>query len=935
MSRVFSTSKGVQKYGMKFSENMDDLGIELYCYAISRGDYGKDYCVKHNINLKDFKLLTPAEHFLNAVKLQWPTEVSIYNRGYTNTQLLRTLEELCNNTDICLAGAASMGKSFPVALWIYLDWCSAPHCTSAWVATTTLGASEDRIWGIISKLWKCANIQIGKLIDYRHMIVWGGASNDEDKDYRNAIKALAFQSGNEGQKAIDTTRGRKNDRVRLALDELPEMELGAITARVNLSANDDVTFIGIGNPSAGDNPHTRWAMPKGKSNFDSVTPDMMDWETETGICLFYNGMKSPNFDARPDEPSPFPFLMDRKKQEMMLKQCYGDENAIDYVRNAIGWWPKSGFIQTVITSDLIRNADTNEEPLWDSEGFTKVAGFDTSFTIGGDRCVLTIAKLGFVRGTRNRVMWLESQKVIQLSANASVEFEIQLATEVVSLCKSAGVQPTKFGMDVSGDGGRVGQAIIREWLRTDSTGAAIALISSMGKPTDRIAAEVDRRPCSDVYDRLVSEYYYSAYHAFKSRVIFGVDSSSDLARELCLRRYTIKNKKIAIETKDNLKKRTGYSPDCFVEGTLILTPNGQTKIEDLRSGDEVITPFGITKIAFIHDEIHNEICKVEFSDGRILEGKGKHRVFTWEDGWVRLDKLSSAYTIESQERLIIWNILNSLFTINENIAFKHLVDIIKTETKIRQRDFYIELFGSNTMGLFLKVLKSIISMAIGQITESKIWRFLANQNICDCICKKESKTKILESVLKKILNLQEKRQKNGTLQKREGSGIANTPTIVFSNENSTKEVASIAENQSLLKTKTSPSIVVEPAFKMQIVKSIKQILLLALYVLKSLSLNRGISAIVAPSVVRSSKETRDARVLNLVLENQNVYYANGILVDNCSDSLIYALEMARRNGLVFIGNDKPVPTNRFWAREEKQVEYSQDEEYSVDDWGED
>jgi hypothetical protein len=454
-----------------------------------------------------------------------------------------------------------MGKSFPVALWVYLDWCSAPHCTSSWVATTTLGASEDRIWGIISKLWKCANTQIGKLIDYRHMIVWGGASNDEDKDYRNAIKALAFQSGNEGQKAIDTTRGRKNDRVRLALDELPEMELGAITARVNLSANNDVTFIGIGNPSPGDNPHTRWAMPKGQSNFDSVNPDMMDWETETGICLFYNGMKSPNFAAPVNEPSPFPFLMDRKKQEIMLKQCYGDENAIDYVRNAIGWWPKSGFAQTILTSDLIRNANTNEEPIWDSEGFTKVAGFDTAFTVGGDRCVLTIAKLGFVRGTRNKVMWLEKQEVIQLSAREAAEFEIGLAENVVEKCRAAGVEPQKFGMDVSGDGGRVGQAIIREWLRFDSAGHSIALISSMGKPTERMAAEVDKRPCKDVYDRLVSEYYYSAYHAFKSRVLFGVDPASELARELCLRRYIIKNKKIAIETKDDLKGRTGYSPD--------------------------------------------------------------------------------------------------------------------------------------------------------------------------------------------------------------------------------------------------------------------------------------------------------------------------------------------------------------------------------------
>jgi hypothetical protein len=83
----------------------------------------------------------------------------------------------------------------------------------------------------------------------------------------------------------------------------------------------------------------------------------------------------------------------------------------------------------------------------------------------------------------------------------------------------------------------------------------------MGKPTERMAAEVDKRPCKDVYDRLVSEYWYSAYHGFKSRVIYGVGAASELARELCIRRYTIKSKKISVETKDDFKGRTGYSPD--------------------------------------------------------------------------------------------------------------------------------------------------------------------------------------------------------------------------------------------------------------------------------------------------------------------------------------------------------------------------------------
>jgi hypothetical protein len=116
-------------------------------------------------------------------------------------------------------------------------------------------------------------------------------------------------------------------------------------------------------------------------------------------------------------------------------------------------------------------------------------------------------------------------------------------------------------MDVSGDGGRVGQAIIREWLKYDQNGHSIVLISSMGKPTERIAADVDKRPCTEVYDRLVSEFHYSAYHGFKSRVIWGVDYTSELGRELCLRRYVLKSRKISIETKNDFKSRIGYSPD--------------------------------------------------------------------------------------------------------------------------------------------------------------------------------------------------------------------------------------------------------------------------------------------------------------------------------------------------------------------------------------
>jgi hypothetical protein len=458
----------------------------------------------------------------------------------------------------------------------------------------------------------------------------------------------------------------------------------------------------------------------------------------------------------------------------------------------------------------------------------------------------------------------------------------------------------------------------------------------MGKPTDRIAADVDKRPCNEVYDRIVSEYWFGTYHGFRSRVLYGLDPASTLGRELCLRRWTTKSKKISIETKDQFKGRTGFSPDCFVEGTLILTPSGQVKIEDLRPGDEVVTPFGITRIAFIHDEVHNEICKVELSDGRVLEGKGKHRVFTWEDGWVRLDKLSGVYTLESEERLILWNILNSLFTTNKSIAFKQLVDIIRTTAGLRQRDFYTELSGSKTMGLFRKVCKSIISMAIGRITESRILHSLLHPITCGSTCASGSKTRTTMQKIWSLLNWPKKPQKNGTDQKKEESGTASMPTTAFSSARSLMEVANIVTSQSSPRTKANQSIVVEPVAKQPHATNIRRLFTLAKYVAKSLWLNRGISANVAPGVVASSKETRDARVLNLVLESQNVYYANGILVDNCADSFIYMIEMARRNGLTFIGNDKAVPTDRFWARPENKLQPDTEEDaYSSDDWGED
>lgn len=557
-----SSSKGFRKYGFWFPEGFNELSVELFAYSITRGEWGKLYCRDNQIDLSEYSFLDPFEHLVNYIQMQWDSNVvCLHNRGYRNHTTLRVLEKLCHNDDIVIAGAASMSKSFPVSLFCLSDWQAAPHCTSSWVATTSLGASEDRIWGILAGLYADSKMKIGQLIDYRHMIVWSGADFDESKDYASAIKALAFPPGGEGAKAVATTRGRKNARCRLFIDELPEMENLVLNTKTNLSANDDVIFCGIGNPSAEDNPHTKWCLPKGCENFDSVNPDMDEWETQTGICLYFNGKKSPNMQAPEGEPVPFPFLLDRKKIARMLQQNYGDENAVDFMRNAIGWWPKSGFVQTVIKKSVVEEANTFFEPFWNYGTEVMLGGFDTSFTSGGDRCVLSVGKLGNIRGVMKKVLWLKCQEVLIARGDSKEEFEDAMAKKVVAACIKHGISPVNFGMDVSGDGGRMAQAIIKEWMKVNATAVSIYLISSMGKPSEAIVSSIDTRPCSEAYDRIVTEYWYSSYHGFKTRSLYGVDPNGDLVREMSKRRYKIVNKKISIESKDDYKEREGQSPD--------------------------------------------------------------------------------------------------------------------------------------------------------------------------------------------------------------------------------------------------------------------------------------------------------------------------------------------------------------------------------------
>lgn len=87
---------------------------------------------------------------------------------------------------------------------------------------------------------------------------------------------------------------------------------------------------------------------------------------------------------------------------------------------------------------------------------------------------------------------------------------------------------------------------------------------------------------------------------------------------------------------------TGISRGCFLPGTLVSTPNGLRKIEDLRVGDAVSNYFtknSRVEKTFCYD-VDEEIVSLEFEGGKVIECTKDHKFLTENRGWVKAEDLT-------------------------------------------------------------------------------------------------------------------------------------------------------------------------------------------------------------------------------------------------------------------------------------------------------
>ena len=87
---------------------------------------------------------------------------------------------------------------------------------------------------------------------------------------------------------------------------------------------------------------------------------------------------------------------------------------------------------------------------------------------------------------------------------------------------------------------------------------------------------------------------------------------------------------------------TGISRGCFLPETLVSTPNGLRRIEDLRVGDTVSNYFtknSRVEKTFCYD-VNEEIVSLEFEGGKVIECTKDHKFLTENRGWVKAEDLT-------------------------------------------------------------------------------------------------------------------------------------------------------------------------------------------------------------------------------------------------------------------------------------------------------
>ncbi|MFZ9725664.1 MAG: hypothetical protein ACO3DR_00385 [Ilumatobacteraceae bacterium] len=384
----------------------------------------------------------------------------------------------------------------------------------------------------------------GLLFDVRnHDMTIRPAGTKEDK---YVIEGIATDRGQDAVEKIQGTHSRKRRYV--IIDEAQGTPSAIFEAAANLMTDPDFRMAQLANPTRRYSEFGTWCEPE--TGWGHVDPDVDQfWETKRGgVCVRLDGLKSANIKAG---KTLFPFLIRQDYLDSVAKAFgEGSPRWWTFVR---GWFAPEGLFGVIFPSSVLNRAEKKVEYQFAPK---RVAALDPAFE-GGDQCVLTIADYGESNNSPFAMNMVASMPIKIAVNDKSEPLDYLIANEVKRICVKYEVLPENFILDVTGAGRGVAAILEKDW------GADINRCNFGGGATDRRLKKSDTENCSELFDRFVSELWWAGRAWMEEGLVGGVNEDYKTLRDqLISRQYeTVKDKKIRIETKREMKDRLGYSPD--------------------------------------------------------------------------------------------------------------------------------------------------------------------------------------------------------------------------------------------------------------------------------------------------------------------------------------------------------------------------------------
>lgn len=514
----------LQTYGLDVSKfpKVTQLEIELLMVA--------------NHDPSRFSGLSRGQHIKHCIGMLWPDVMTRWNDW---NEL--ALWAWTNHNEIGVTGCAAAGKTFTFTLLSLVEYLAKPMGTRVALTSTTVPSLRGRIWAEMMKFVRPVSPLFGlNLVDSQTKIQF------EKGDDRSAIIALAVDSGAVEQ-AVGKLQGVHLPRMVIMVDEAAQTNPAVFSARANLEVGTDFYhFIAIANASSMFDPHGLFCEPK--MGWGSIQDDDEFWETKSGVCVRFDGLKSPNIKAG---RTIYPYLFGQDNVDTIRKN-FG-EGSLEWSSYVRGMWGRGGLRNTLIDSSLIEAGKARESVIWKGGDIINIAALDPAFTMDGDDCILRFAQIGT---DADGVTIMNLTDIVRLNLIDDVNMPIfyQIADQTINELIKRKIKPEHFALDATGAGAGIADIISQRWQ------SGFHRVSFGGSATDEPISVDDQRPAKQVYANRVSQLWGRIKVLIMSQSIRGLEDQT--ARELCARIYTLKNERTLLESKKDLKKRTkGNSPD--------------------------------------------------------------------------------------------------------------------------------------------------------------------------------------------------------------------------------------------------------------------------------------------------------------------------------------------------------------------------------------